>query len=231
MQSPESSEVPELSSLGPPCIRQNIADIALTGVTLAKLLQHPQRFFANVVLDPFAVDGCCSFTDSQSQQELIHNFMSTLGKLSKAATFLGKAHGSIGLCIDVAISLHSGDSAIDCHMTDGKSFGQISDSTFSQPLMKLRDGFHVVLRQLSRVIATSSLVAFGSGLCFFHKSISRNFSNFSERQNLDNHLIGRQCRVRISDCHSFRSRFNASLFGLLQPAAAFHSTACYGQPF
>jgi len=41
--------------------------------------------------------------------------------------------------------------------------------------MKLRDGFHVVLRQLGRVIATSSLVAFGSGLCFFHKNISRIF--------------------------------------------------------
>jgi hypothetical protein len=57
-------------------------------------------------------------------------------------------------------------------MADRKSFGQISDSTFSQPLMKLRDGFHIVLRQLGRVIAASSLVALGSGLCFFHKNIS-----------------------------------------------------------
>jgi hypothetical protein len=61
-------------------------------------------------------------------------------------------------------------------MADGKSFGQISNSTFSQPLMKLRDGFHVVLRQLGRMIATSSLVTFGSGLCFFHKNISWIFS-------------------------------------------------------
>lgn len=127
------------------------------------------------MFDAFAVDGCGSLADSQSQQELIDDFMSTLGKLSEAAAFLGKAHGSIGLCIDVAISLHSGHSAVDGHMADGESLGQISDSTFSQPLMKLRDGFHVVLRQLGRVIATSSLVALGSGLCFFHKNISRDF--------------------------------------------------------
>jgi hypothetical protein len=172
---PEPTGVPELCSLGPPCFRQNIREITLTGVALAKLLHQPQRFFADVVLDAFAVDGCGSLAHSQSQQELIDNFMSTLGKLRKASAFLGKAHGSIGLCIDVAVPLHSGHRAIDGHVTDGESFGQISNSTFSQPLMKLRDGFHVVLRQLGRVIATSSLVAFGSGLCFFHKNISRDF--------------------------------------------------------
>jgi len=156
-------------------VSRDVADRSLADATLAKLFHHPQCFFADVVLDAFAVDGCGSLADSQSQQELIHDFMSTLGELSKAAAFLGKTHRSIGLCIDIAISLHSGHSAIDGHMANGKSFGQISDSAFSQPLMKLRDGFHVVLRQLGRVIATSSLVAFGSGLCFFHKNISRSF--------------------------------------------------------
>ena len=168
----EPSLVRQFISVGLACIRQNIACIALTGVALAKLLHQPQRLFTDVMFDAFAVDGCGSLADSQSQQELIDDFMSTLGELSKAAAFLGKAHGGIGLCIDVAIPLHSGHSAVDGHVTDGKSFGQIPDSTFSQPLMKLRDGFHVVLRQLGRVIATSSLVAFGSGLCFFHKNIS-----------------------------------------------------------
>ena len=152
---------------------RDVADRSLADATLAKLFHQPQRFFANVVLDTFAVDGCGSLADSQSQQELIDDFMSTLGKLSKAAAFVSKAHGSVGLCVNIAISLHSGHSAIDGHVTDGKSFGQISDSAFSQPFMKLRNRFHVVLRQLGRVIATSSLVAFGSGLRFFHKNFSR----------------------------------------------------------
>jgi hypothetical protein len=206
--------------------------MALADAALAKLLHQPQRFFADVVFDAFAVDGCGSLAHSQSQQKLIHDFMSTLGKLSKAAAFLGKAHGSIGLCVDVAIPLHSGHSAVDGHVTDSKSFGQIPDSAFSQPLMKLRDRFHVVLRQLGRMIATSSLVAFRSGLCFFHKNISWSFTIVSEVTNLDSAAVfGRQCRVRVNDCHSFKRRFNGPFFGLLQPAAAFRSTACCGEPF
>jgi hypothetical protein len=99
--------------------------------------------------------------------------MSALGKLSEAAAFVSKAHGSIRLCVNVAITLHSGHCAVDGHVTDRKPLSQISDPTFSQPLMKLSDRFHVVLRQLGRMIATSSLVAFCSGLRFFHKNFSR----------------------------------------------------------
>ncbi len=205
--------------------------MALADATLAKLFHQPQRFFADVVFDAFAVDGCGSLAHSQSQQKLIHDFMSTLGKLSKAAAFLGKAHGSIGLCIDVAIPLHSGHSAVDGHVTDSKSFGQIPDSAFSQPLMKLRDRFHVVLRQLGRMIATSSLVAFRSGLCFFHKNISWSFTNVSELSDLVLQYSVGSVESVSTIVTAFDRDSTCRFFGLLQPAAAFRSTACCGEPF
>ena len=117
-----------------------------------------------MVLNAFAVNGCGSLADSQSQQELIHDFMSTLRKLSKAAAFLGKAHRSIGLCVDVAILLRSGPGTIHRNVADSKSFGRNTNLALPQTIVSLCKGLNIVLRQLRRVDAPSSLVAFRSGL-------------------------------------------------------------------
>jgi hypothetical protein len=53
-------------------------------------------------------------------------------------------------------------------MADGKTFGKIAHATLTKSQLQFGDGFHVILSQLGRVIAASSLVAFRSCTGFFH---------------------------------------------------------------
>jgi len=125
-----------------------------------------------MVFDAFAVDGSRSLTDAQSEQKLIHDFVTALGEFRKAESFICQRDWRVGFGIDVAIPLHAGDRSIDRHMAHGKVFCQIPDATFAKSALKFGNGFDVVLRQFGRVVAASSLVAFGSSSRFFHRRFS-----------------------------------------------------------
>jgi len=142
------------------------------GFVSAEFFHQLQRFVADMVFDAFAVDGGRSLTDAQSQQKLIDDFVTALGEFRKAASFICQRDWRVGFGIDVAIPLHACDRSVDRHMAHGKMFCQIPDAAFAEFEVKFGNGFDVVLRQFGRVVAASSLVAFGSSSRFFHRRFS-----------------------------------------------------------
>ena len=155
--------------------RRRVVLVWLGTTAFDEAFHQSQSFITDMMLDAFGIDRCCVFADAQSQQESIDTFMPPLREFGEVAAFDGQSHRSVGLCINVAVSLHPRHRSVDRDMTDGEAFGKIPHSALAQIFFQLSNGFRIVLSQLGRMIAPSPLMAFGLCPQFFHCFLCRSF--------------------------------------------------------
>lgn len=126
-----------------------------------------ERFFADVMFDPFGIDFGGFFLDAEPEEEAEDDFVSIAAIASEFATRFGEGYRAIGGGYDPLFFRESNEGFVDGYVRDGEVGGQIGNTAFALGGFEFGDSFDVIFGGFGRVVRASALVSIG-GRFFGH---------------------------------------------------------------